>query len=204
MRKMGIGDGQRVVVYDRQGTFSAPRVWWTFRVMGAQDVSVLNGGLMKWKAEGRPLMMGEPTPRTSRHFTARHNLDLVRDVDDMKKLIDDKSAEIVDARSPERFAGTAPEPRLGLRAGHIPGAINVPYKQVLNDDGTFKSIPELKDLFSGAGIDQHKPVVTTCGSGITACVLALALGQAGYLRTSVYDGSWAEWGADDRLPIETG
>lgn len=203
MRKMGIGDGQRVVVYDRQGTFSAPRVWWTFRVMGAQDVSVLNGGLLKWKAEGRPLMMGDPTPRTPRHFTARRNLDLVRDVDDMKKIVEDKSTEIVDARSAERFAGTAPEPRLGLRAGHIPGALNVPYKQVLNDDGTFKSVPELQEVFGAVGIDPHKPVVTTCGSGITACVLALALGQAGHLRTSVYDGSWAEWGADDRLPIET-
>ncbi|ODS00872.1 3-mercaptopyruvate sulfurtransferase [Methyloceanibacter methanicus] len=203
MRKMGIGDGQRVVVYDRQGTFSAPRVWWTFRVMGAQDVSVLNGGLLKWKSEGRPLAMGEPAPRTPRHFTARHNLDLVRDVDDMKRVINDKSADVVDARSPERFAGTAPEPRLGLRAGHMPGAINVPYKQVLNGDGTFKSVPELQELFAAAGIDPHKPVVTTCGSGITACVLALALGEAGHLRTSVYDGSWAEWGADERLPIET-
>lgn len=203
MRKMGIGDGQRVVVYDRQGTVSAPRVWWTFRVMGAQDVSVLNGGLLKWKAEGRPLMMGEPTPRTPRHFTARHNLDLVRDVDDVKKLIGNKFAGIIDARSPERFAGNAPEPRQGLRAGHMPGAVNFPYRQVLNTDGTFKSASELQEMFTAAGIDPHKPVVTTCGSGITACVLALALGEAGHLRTSVYDGSWAEWGADDRLPIET-
>lgn len=203
MRKMGIGDGQRVVVYDRHGAFSAPRVWWTFRVMGAQDVSVLNGGLPKWKAEGRPLMMGEPVPRTPRHFTARHNLDLVRDVGDMTKAVSDKSAKIVDARSPERFAGNAPEPRLGLRAGHMPGAVNVPFSQVLNADGTFKSAPELKEVFAAVGVEPHEPVVTTCGSGITACVLALALGEAGYRRTSVYDGSWAEWGADDRLPIET-
>jgi thiosulfate/3-mercaptopyruvate sulfurtransferase len=171
--------------------------------MGAEDVSVLNGGLLKWKAEGRPMMMGEPNPRTPRHFTARHNLDLVRDVDDMVKAIDEKSSEIVDARSAERFAGSAPEPRLGLRAGHIPGAINVPYKQVLNADGTFKSVDELKEIFLNAGVDPHKPVVTTCGSGITACVLALALGQAGHLRTAVNDGSWAEWGGDERLPIET-
>ncbi len=117
MRKMGIGDGQRVVVYDRQGMFSAPRVWWTFRVMGAQDVGILNGGLPKWKAEGRPLMMGEPAPRTPRHFTARRNLDLVRDADDVMQVIADKSADIVDARSADRFSGKAPEPREGRAPG---------------------------------------------------------------------------------------
>ena len=143
MRAMGIGDGQRVVVYDRQGMFSAPRVWWMFRVMGAEDVSVLNGGLPKWKREGRPLVTGEPTPRTTRHFTARRNLDLVRDVDDMKALIHDGSAIVVDARSPERFAGKSPEPRPGLRSGHIPGSHNVPYGKLLNADGTLKSPEEL-------------------------------------------------------------
>lgn len=204
MRTMGIGDGQRIVVYDRQGIFSAPRVWWMFRVMGAEDVSVLNGGLPKWKAEGRPLMMSEPAQRTTRHFTARHNLDLVRDVDDMKTAIKDKSATILDARSAERFAGTSPEPREGLRAGHMPGAHNVPYKSVLNADGTLKSRDELHSLFEAAGVDPHTLAVTTCGSGITACVLALALAETGHLRTSVYDGSWAEWGANESLPIETG
>ena len=204
MRTMGIGDGQRVVVYDRAGIFSAPRVWWMFRVMGAEDVSVLNGGLPKWKAEARPLVTGEPATRTTRHFTARHNLDLVRDLDDMKALVHDKSAIIVDARSPDRFAGNAPEPRAGLRAGHIPGAHNVPYEQVLNPDGTLKSTAELNTLFEAAGVDPHKPVVASCGSGITACVLALALSETGHRRTSVYDGSWSEWGADESLPIETG
>ena len=204
MRKMGIGDGQRIVVYDRHGMFSAPRVWWMFRVMGADEVSVLNGGLPKWKHEARPLMMGEPTARTPRHFTSRRNLDLVRDVDDMKSVIHDKSADIVDARSAERFAGTVPEPREGLRAGHIPGAQNVPYGQLLNADGTLKSTEELNAIFAAAGVDPHKPVVTSCGSGITACVLALALAETGHRRTSVYDGSWTEWGADPSLPIETG
>jgi len=203
MRTMGIGDGQRIVVYDRHGMFSAPRVWWMFRVMGAEDVSVLNGGLPKWRSEGRPLMTGEPAPRTTRHFTARRNLDLVRDLDDMKALIHDRSAAIIDARSPERFAGQAPEPRPGLRAGHIPGALNVPYGQVVSGDGTLKSPEELHKLFAAAGVDPHKPVVTTCGSGITACALALALTEAGHRRTSVYGGSWAEWGSDESLPIET-
>ncbi|MGK2923495.1 MAG: 3-mercaptopyruvate sulfurtransferase [Methyloceanibacter sp.] len=203
MRKMGIGDGQRLVVYDRHGMFSAPRVWWMFRVMGADEVSVLNGGLPKWKREERPLMTGEPSPRTPRHFTARRNLDLVRDVDDMKSVIHDKSADIVDARSAERFAGTVPEPREGLRSGHIPGAQNVPYGQLLNADGTLKSTEELNAIFAAAGVDPHKPVVTSCGSGVTACVLALALAETGHRRTSVYDGSWTEWGADDSLPIET-
>lgn len=203
MRKMGIGDGQRIVVYDRHGMFSAPRVWWMFRVMGADEVSVLNGGLPKWKSEARPLMMGEPNARTPRHFTSRRNLDLVRDVDDMKSVIHDKSADIVDARTPERFAGTVPEPREGLRSGHIPGAQNVPYGQLLNAGGTLKSTEELNAIFAAAGVEPHKPVVTSCGSGITACVLALALAETGHRRTSVYDGSWTEWGADDSLPIET-
>jgi thiosulfate/3-mercaptopyruvate sulfurtransferase len=204
MRTMGIGDGQRVVVYDRHGMFSAPRVWWMFRVMGAEDVSVLNGGLPKWKHEGRPVVSGEPSPRTTRHFTARRNLDLLRDVDDVKSLVHDGSATILDARSPERFAGKSPEPRPGLRSGHIPGSHNVPYEKLLNADGTLKSPAELHDLFDATGVDPHKPVVTTCGSGITACVLALALAEAGYRRTSVYDGSWSEWGGDDSLPIEIG
>ena len=151
MRAMGIGDGQRIVVYDRQGVFSAPRVWWTFRVMGAEDVSVLNGGLPKWKSEGRPLMMAAPNPRTRRHFTTRHNLDLVRDVDDIKAVIKDGSATVLDARSPERFAGQTPEPREGLRAGHIPGARNVPYGQLINSDGTLKSREGPSDDLRGSG-----------------------------------------------------
>jgi thiosulfate/3-mercaptopyruvate sulfurtransferase len=204
MRAMGIGDGSRIVVYDRAGMFSAPRVWWMFRVMGVEDVSVLNGGLPKWKREGRPLESGEPLGRTTRHFTARRNADLVRDIDDMKALIHDHSATIVDARSAERFAGRAPEPRAGLRSGHIPGSHNVPYAKLLNPDGTLKPAPALQKLFDDAGVDPYKPVVTTCGSGITACALALALAELGHRRTSVYDGSWAEWGADQSLPIETG
>jgi thiosulfate/3-mercaptopyruvate sulfurtransferase len=204
MRATGIGDGSRIVVYDSRGLYSAARVWWTFRVMGVDDVSVLNGGLPKWKQEGKPLDSGAPKTRTTRHFTARRNADLVRDLSDMKALVKDKSGEIVDARAPDRFAGQAPEPRAGLRSGHIPGAHNVPFGRLLNQDGTLKSAPELQRLFEQAGVDLNKPVVTSCGSGITASVLALGLAEIGHRRTSVYDGSWSEWGADQSLPIETG
>jgi thiosulfate/3-mercaptopyruvate sulfurtransferase len=171
--------------------------------MGVEDVSVLNGGLPKWKRERRPLESGEPLARTARHFTARRNADLVRDVSDVKALLKDKSAGIVDARSPERFAGKTAEPRPGLRSGHIPGALNLPYARLLNEDGTLKSPRELESAFREAGVDLHKPVVTSCGSGITASVLALALAELGHRRTAVYDGSWSEWGADQSLPIET-
>ena len=204
MRSMGIGDGSRIVVYDSAGLFSAARVWWTFRVMGVDDVSVLNGGLPKWKREGRPLESGPPRNRTARHFTARRNLDLVRDVSDIKALLKDRSAEIVDARAADRFAGKAPEPRPGLRSGHIPGSHNLPYAKLLNKDGTFKTGPEIERLFEEAGVDLTKPVVASCGSGITASVLALGLAEIGHRRAAVYDGSWSEWGADKNLPIETG
>jgi thiosulfate/3-mercaptopyruvate sulfurtransferase len=202
MRSMGIGDGARIVVYDSKGMFSAPRVWWTFRVMGHDDVTVLNGGLPKWKREGLPLESGEPRLRSTRHFTSRRNADLVRDVSDIKALLRDRSAEIVDARSADRFEGRAPEPRAGLRSGHIPGAHNVPYGKLLNQDGTLKSSAELEAAFAEAGVDLTKPVVTSCGSGITASLLALALANIGHRRTAVYDGSWAEWGADQSLPVE--
>jgi thiosulfate/3-mercaptopyruvate sulfurtransferase len=204
MRGMGIGDGSRIVVYDSSGLFSAARVWWTFRVMGVDDVSVLNGGLPKWKREGRPLESGPARPRTTRHFTARRNLDLVRDASDVKALLKDRSAEIVDARAADRFAGKAPEPRPGLRSGRIPGSHNLPYAKLLNKDGTLKTGPEIERLFEEAGVDLSKPVVTSCGSGITASVLALGLAEIGHRRAAVYDGSWSEWGADQSLPIETG
>ena len=204
MRSMGIGDGSRIVVYDSTGLFSAARVWWTFRVMGVDDVSVLNGGLPKWKREGLPLESGPARSRTARHFTARRNLDLVRDVADIKALLKDRSAEIVDARAADRFAGKAPEPRPGLRSGRIPGSHNLPFAKLLNKDGTLKAAPEIERLFEEAGVDLSKPVVASCGSGITASVLALGLAEIGHRRTAVYDGSWSEWGADQSLPIETG
>jgi thiosulfate/3-mercaptopyruvate sulfurtransferase len=205
MKKMGVGDGMRIVVYDTHGLFSAARVWWTFRAMGHQDVAVLNGGLKKWKAEGRPLEDGPPIPRTSRHFTPLLNGSLLSDIDDMKSYVGKKNMQIVDARPKDRFEGSEPEPRPGLRAGHIPGSVNVPSGSILNEDGTLKSKEELVALFRDAGIDPREPVVTTCGSGVTASMLSLALAVAGQTNAAVYDGSWAEWGQEALdTPVETG
>jgi thiosulfate/3-mercaptopyruvate sulfurtransferase len=204
MKKMGIGDGARIVVYDTTGIFSAARVWWTFRAMGHQDVAVLNGGLKKWKAEGRPIEDGPPVKRSERHYTPLQNTGLIRDFDEMKAIVGKPGTQIVDARPAGRFEGKDPEPRPGLRAGHIPGSKNVPSQSLLTPDGTFKSIDELAKIFSDAGINVAKPVVTTCGSGVTASILALALAALGQSNAAVYDGSWAEWGKDNGLPIETG
>ena len=204
MKKMGIGDGARIVVYDTNGIFSAARVWWTFRAMGHQDVAVLNGGLRKWKAEGRPLEDGRPAQRSERHYTPLQNTEIIRDLEEMKALLKKSGTQIVDARPAGRFEGREAEPRPGLRSGHIPGAKNVPSQQLLNPDGTFKSPAELSALFKSVGIDVSKSVVTTCGSGVTASMLALALAVLGQTNAAVYDGSWAEWGQDNGLPVETG
>jgi thiosulfate/3-mercaptopyruvate sulfurtransferase len=201
MKKMGVGDGMRIVVYDTLGLFSAARVWWTFRAMGHEDVAVLNG---EWKSEGRPLEDGPAPRRTERHYTPLLNALLVRDMDDMKQALAKRSAQIVDARPAGRFAGSDPEPRPGLRGGHLPGSRNVPSQLLINDDGTLKSAAELETIFAGAGIDPTLPVITSCGSGVTASILSLALAVLGQTHAAVYDGSWAEWGADNGLPIETG
>ena len=196
MKKMGVGDGMRIVVYDSYGLFSAARVWWTFRALGHQDVAVLNGGLKKWKAEGRPLEDMPPTRRTARHFTPLLNNSLVRDLDDMKGYVAKGGMQIVDARPQGRFEGKDPEPRPGLRGGHIPGSKNVPSGKILNEDGTLKSKAELEQIFREAGIDPGKPVVTTCGSGVTASMLSLALSVVGQDNAAVYDGAWTEWGQE--------
>lgn len=204
MKKMGVGDGARIVVYDSTGIFSAARVWWTFRAMGHGDVAVLNGGLKKWKAESRELEDGPPPKRSERHYTPLQNTEIIRDLDEMKALLVKGGTQIVDARPAGRFEGKDPEPRPGLRQGHIPGAKNIPSQALLNPDGTFKSPDELGALFKAVGINVAKPVVTTCGSGVTASMLALALAALGQTNAAVYDGSWAEWGKDNGLPIETG
>ena len=204
MKKMGVGDGMYVVAYDSEGLYSAARVWWMFRAMGHEEVRVLNGGLKKWRAEGRALEDGEPRRRSERHFTARLNAELVRDFADVKGLIGSKAAQIVDARAAARFEGSVPEPRAGLRSGHIPGSRNLPFASLLEADGTLKGAPELRAIFAKAGVDAGKPVVASCGSGVTAGVIALALAVLGRPDAAVYDGSWTEWGGNPALPIETG
>ena len=204
MKKMGVGDGMRIVVYDGAGLFSAPRAWWTFRVMGHEDVAVLNGGFKKWNAEGRAVSDEIPRARTPRHFTPRFNAALLRDKADIAALITSKSAQIVDARPPGRFAGTDPEPRAGLRSGHIPGSRNLPASSLLNGDGTMKDAIALAQLLATAGVDANRPIVTSCGSGVSACVVSLALAVAGHDSAAVYDGSWSEWGADPSVPVATG
>ncbi|MBI1239408.1 MAG: 3-mercaptopyruvate sulfurtransferase [Alphaproteobacteria bacterium] len=199
IKRMGCGDGNHVVVYDGSGIFSAPRVWWMFRVMGHHHISVLDGGMPKWRAEGRPIEDLPPYPR-ERHYTPRPDRTLVRDLNAMRALIGGQDCQIVDARSPGRFNGTEPEPRPGLRGGHIPGSVNIPYSTVLNPDGTMKTSDALRDAF--ARIDLSRPIVTTCGTGVSAAILNLALARLGIEDVPLYDGAWAEWGAREDLPIE--
>jgi thiosulfate/3-mercaptopyruvate sulfurtransferase len=198
---LGIGSGDRVVVYDVRGVVSAARVWWTFRVFGHDAVAVLDGGLRKWRAEGRPVESGAPSPRPGT-FQARFRPELVRDLPAIRANLTRRGSQVVDARSAGRFAGTEPEPRPGLRGGHIPGSINLPYETLYRADGTLKAPDELRASFAGAGVDLDRPLVTTCGSGVTASVLALALYQLGRHDVAVYDGSWSEWGGRADTPVE--
>lgn len=203
VRKLGLGDGSRIVVYDGMGLFSAGRVWWMFRVFGHRDVAILDGGFRAWQAEGRPVESGPPRPR-ERHFTARVNTLLVRDLDQMRANLASGREQMVDARAPGRFTGAEPEPRPGLRGGHIPGSVNLPFG-AMTDPATGKLLPAdaLAARFRAAGIDPARPVVATCGSGVSACALAFGLHLIGARDVAVYDGSWSEWGARADTPIAT-
>jgi thiosulfate/3-mercaptopyruvate sulfurtransferase len=204
VRKMGIGDGMRIILYDRTNMSGAARAWWMFRVMGVSDVAVLNGGFGKWQAEGRPVQSGEPRPRSERHFTARMNSGLIRDLGDMKALAANGRMQILDARSPGRFAGRDPEPRDVPRLGHMPGAKNVPFAELLAPEGTMRPAEEIRSLLHARGVDPGKPAVASCGSGVTACVVALALATLGNPTVAVYDGSWVEWSGAEDAPVEQG
>lgn len=200
---LGIGQDNCVVVYDTQGIFSAARVWWLLRAMGITNVAVLEGGLPKWMAEGRVVATAPVAPQAAT-LSTRMDHNRMRNADQVLQASRDPDIQIVDARAPARFRGEVPEPREGLRSGHIPGSRNVFFKALLNDDGTLKSEAGLRKVFEQAGVDLDKPIITTCGSGVTASVLYLALEKLGHRDIAVYDGSWAEWGQAKELPIETG
>jgi thiosulfate/3-mercaptopyruvate sulfurtransferase len=197
---LGISESDTVVVYDSTGLYSAPRVWWTFRIFGAKKVCILDGGLPRWKAEGRPLEKGEAKP-VAKTFNAEMNVGAVAMLADVRMAIVDDSVQIVDARPPERFAGKAPEPRAGLRSGHMPGSFNVPYARVV-ENGQLVSRARIEAAFTEAGVDLDKPVITSCGSGVSAAILTFALESIGKEPRGLYDGSWAEWGSRPDLPVE--
>jgi thiosulfate/3-mercaptopyruvate sulfurtransferase len=199
---LGIGDGDTVVVYDSAGLYSAARVWWTFRLFGARNAFILDGGLPKWKSEGRPLEKGDVN-RPPKHFSAEMNVSAVATLADVRMALADESAQLVDARSPERFAGTSPEPREGLRAGHMPGSFNVPYRRLV-ENGQLVPRARVEAAFREGGVDLDKPIITTCGSGLSAAILSLALESVGKQPKGLYDGSWAEWGARPDVPVKRG
>jgi thiosulfate/3-mercaptopyruvate sulfurtransferase len=202
MRKLGVSEVAQIIVYDGLGLFSAPRLWWMLRAFGARDVAILDGGLPKWKAEDRPLEDGE-TVRAPSHFNARLDNSVIASMTDVRKALADQSAQVLDARPAERFRGEVAEPRPGLRMGHMPGAKSVPFAALV-ERGRLKPPAELAKALDALGVDPQKPAITSCGSGVSAAIITLALTIAGRQPGSLYDGSWAEWGAPDGPPVVTG
>lgn len=202
MTRLGIANDMKIVVYDGMGLFSAPRVWWTLRVFGAKNVFILDGGFPKWKEEGRQVETGMPKI-TPADFTADFDAALVADYDRVAQTLNDHSAQVVDSRSAARFRGDAPEPREGVRSGHMPGSLNLPSDEIVQD-GALASPEKIEAAVAKAGIDPGQPVITSCGSGVSASVLWLALDSIGKTPKALYDGSWSDWGTRENAPVETG
>jgi thiosulfate/3-mercaptopyruvate sulfurtransferase len=204
MAALGVSNTSRIVFYDQKGLTSAARGWWLMGLFGHDNAAVLDGGLPRWLKQGRPTEDGEPVAPTPGMFRPDYRAGQIRGIGDMLRNVRTQSEQVLDARAAGRFTAATPEPRAGMRSGHIPGSISVPYTDLLHDDGTFRSVAEVRQRFASAGIDGERPLVTSCGSGVTACILTLGLRIAGIPEGAVYDGSWTEWGGRSDTPIEVG